>query len=328
MTLAVTQEWEIDGYIRNHAARVPVLSGSVMATNDQSQRISIVMPSYNQVVYLEESILSILEQDHPDVEFIVLDGGSTDGSLAILEKYASHFTYWHSRPDRGQIDALIQGFKLSTGNLLGWVNSDDVLLPGALSALAKAHSRRPSAGLIGGKYLLIDENGKVIRCKRHPTQASWFARNGLVAINQPGSLFTREAFDRVGGFDPSLDWVMDTDLYYRILASGFSYTHVNRWLSAFRIHSRAKTSAQRDRRDSEGRHAMASWFPHERCYRARFAITLVAYQLWQVANGNHLRASLETTAARGSDWKSWAADHCPTELLASSEKPDGVDAIG
>lgn len=283
-----------------------------MTTTGVPPRISIVMPSYNQAPYLEESILSVLEQDYPDIEFIVLDAGSTDGSQAILKRYGARLAYWHSRPDRGQIDALMQGFALASGKLLGWVNSDDVLLPGALRALAEAHSQEPGAGLIGGKYILIDQYGKVIRCKRHPAEAPWFARFGLVAINQPGSLFTREAFERVGGLDPKLDWVMDTDLYFRILASGFSYTHVDRWLSAFRIHSRAKTSAQRDRRDSEGRQAMAQWFPGTRNYRTRYGIALMAYQLWQLINGNHLRAALETAAARETVWKSWAVTHCPT----------------
>jgi glycosyltransferase involved in cell wall biosynthesis len=270
------------------------------------------MPSYNQAVYLEEAILSVLGQDYPNIEFIVLDGGSTDGSLAILEKYEAQFAYWHSRPDRGQIDALIQGFAMATGELLGWVNSDDVLLPGALWALAEAHSRKPEAGLIGGMYILIDQDGKVVRCKRHPTQARLFARFGLVAINQPGSLFTREAFERVGGLDRKLDWVMDTDLYFRILSNGFSYAYVNRWLSAFRIHSRAKTSAQRGRRDSEGRQAMAHWFSGRRNYRVRFALTFIVYQLWQLANGNHLRGAVETIAARRSGWRLWAASHCQT----------------
>lgn len=269
------------------------------------------MPSYNQAAFLEEAVTSVLEQDYPNLEFIVLDGCSTDGSLAILEKYAARFAYWHSRPDRGQLDALMQGFGMATGDLLGWVNSDDVLLPGALWALAAAHARVPKAGLIGGNYILIDHGGMVTRVKRHPAQARLFARFGLVVINQPGSLVTREAFDRVSGFDARFDYVMDTDLYFRILASDVSYVHINRCLSAFRIHSRAKTVAQRDRAKTEGRQARASWFPGTRGYEARLGLTRVAYKLWQLGNGNYARAAFATMHARGTSWKAWAVENCP-----------------
>lgn len=291
-----------------------------MASGDQPRRISIVMPSYNQAIFLEEAILSVLGQDYPNLEFIVLDGGSTDGSLAILEKYAARFAYWHSRPDRGQIDALIQGFGLATGELLGWVNSDDVLLPGALWALAVAHARAPEAGLIGGNYILIDHAGMVTRVKRHPAQARLFARFGLVVVNQPGSLFTRKAFNAVSGFDARFDYIMDTDLYFRILASEVPYVHVDRWLSAFRIHTRAKTVAQWDRTQAEGRQARASWFSGERGYEGRLGLTRVAYKLWQMGNGNYARAAFATLRARGSGWKQWAAINCPT--FAGRELPD------
>jgi glycosyltransferase involved in cell wall biosynthesis len=280
----------------------------------QPARISIAMPSYNQAAFLEEAITSILEQDYPNLEFIVLDGGSTDGSLTILEKYAARFAYWHSRPDRGQIDALIQGLGMATGDLLGWVNSDDVLLPGALWALAAAHARVPDAGLIGGNYILIDHSGMVTRVKRHPAQARLFARFGLVVVNQPGSLFTRKAFNAVSGFDARFDYVMDTDLYHRILTTGCSYVHVDRWLSAFRIHSRAKTVAQRDRTEIEWRRAKASWFSGTRGYEARLRLTRSAYKLWQLGNGNYARAAFATMRARGSNWRAWALANCPTSL--------------
>ena len=91
-------------------------------------KISIVMPSYNQAEYIEESILSVLNQNYPNLELIVLDGGSTDGSEEIIKKYESKLSYWHSRKNKGQTDALIQGFKRATGDLLGWLNSDDILV--------------------------------------------------------------------------------------------------------------------------------------------------------------------------------------------------------
>lgn len=274
-------------------------------------RISIVMPSYNQAVFLEESICSVLDQNYPSLEFLVLDGASTDGSQAILEKYAARLTYWHSRPDRGQLDALTQGFDLATGDLLGWVNSDDVLLPGALWALAAAHARVPTAGLLGGNYILMDHAGMVTRVKRHPSQAAFFARFGVMAVNQPGSLVSRAAYSRVGGFDPRFDFVMDTDLYFRILKSGHSYVHIDRWLSAFRIHSRAKTVAQRDRAKAEGRQARASWFSGARGYETKVRLARVAHKLWQASNGNYARGFIASVRGRGTSWQTWARAHCP-----------------
>lgn len=270
------------------------------------------MPSFNQAELLEEAIVSVLEQNYPNLEIIALDGGSTDGSLAILEKYGPRFAYWRSRPDGGQLTALMDGFKMATGDLLGWVNSDDALLPGALWALAGAHTHAPDAGLIGGNYILIDKDGKVTRVKRHSSRAGVFARYGLVAINQPGSLVSRRAYESVGGFDPRFDFVMDTDLYFRILAGGHTYRHIDRWLSAFRIHSQAKTVAQHARAVIAGRQARASWFSNRRNGEARLAMTRLAYRLWQLASGNYVRSATASLAARGSNWTSWAEEHCKT----------------
>jgi len=275
-------------------------------------RISIVMPSYNQAPFLEEAIVSVLDQAYPDLEFILLDGGSTDGSKAILEKYTANFKYWQSRSDGGQLEALIQGFSMATGELLGWVNSDDVLLPGALKSLAATYASAPDGGLFGGNYILIDRYGIVTRVKRHTGQAAFFARSGLVAVNQPGSLVTRESFDRVGGFDPRFDYVMDTDLYYRILAAGYRYVHLGRCLSGFRIHSQAKTVAQLDRANAAGRLARASWFSDRRALRARLKLARVSYRVWQSVNGNYARSAVDTFSARGSTWKTWAATHVST----------------
>ncbi len=121
-------------------------------------RITIVMPSYNQSQYIEESIQSILDQDYPSLEFMILDGGSSDGSQEIIQRYARHLAFWQSQPDKGQTDALIQGFERATGDLLGWVNSDDVLLPGALQSIAQAYGSHPECGLFGGNIVTIDSS--------------------------------------------------------------------------------------------------------------------------------------------------------------------------
>ncbi len=139
-------------------------------------RITVVMPSFNQARYIEESIQSILDQNYPNLEFMIFDGGSADGSQEIIERYADRLTYWHSQPDKGQTDVLIQGFDRATGDLLGWVNSDDVLLPGCLQTIAGAFVARPHCRLFGGNYVLIDAIGNIIRCTRHPANPVRFAK--------------------------------------------------------------------------------------------------------------------------------------------------------
>ena len=122
-------------------------------------RISIVTPSYNQGRFIEETIQSVLGQGYPNVEYIIIDGGSTDNTVEIIRKYAKHLTYWVSEPDRGQSHAINKGLARCTGDLFGWINSDDVLMPGALEVVAEAWRRRPGR-IISGATSIFDEHGQ------------------------------------------------------------------------------------------------------------------------------------------------------------------------
>ncbi len=269
----------------------------------QPPRISIVMPSYNQAAFLEEAIVSILEQDYPNLELIVLDGGSTDGSREIIQRFSDRLSYWRSAPDSGQIAALIEGLQRATGDLLGWVNSDDVLLPGALRAIENAYKTQPDVGLLGGKYLLIDQHGVVIRSKVHPPRASLFARFGLMLVNQPGSVFSRSAYEAVGGLDPRFDYIMDTDLYIRMLRSNTRYVYIDRWLSCFRLHSSNKTNDMQ-KRTSERRVALRSWGPTPGGTAGR-TLAKLSYHTYQLFNGRHLEMLRTTWQLRGTHWRDW-----------------------
>jgi glycosyltransferase involved in cell wall biosynthesis len=265
-------------------------------------RFSVVMPSLNQAAYLEEAICSILDQKYPNLEFMILDGGSTDGSQEIIKRYSDNLVYWHSQPDKGQSDALIQGFERATGDLMGWVNSDDVLLPGALHNIARAYISNPEGGLFGGNYILIDQNSRIIRCKRHPPQAAWFARRGLFIVNQPGSFFKLEDYKAVGGINIDWHYVMDTDLYIRMLVNGTQYVCLNTWLSGFRKHAMAKTVAQISKAREESKLARRHYSAMGRAIN----VWRCFYRAWQFINGNYLRMSIETLLAHGSDWREWA----------------------
>jgi glycosyltransferase involved in cell wall biosynthesis len=263
-------------------------------------RISIVMPSFNQACYIEESIQSILDQDYPDLEFLILDGGSTDGSRDIIKRYSNHLAYWHSRPDAGQTDALVQGFSLATGELMGWCNSDDILLPGALSKIIQAYKSHPEGSIFGGNVLVIDEQGKILRCRIPPSTSRWLASHGWSVV-LPGGFFTRKGYEAVGGLHRELNYIMDADLYLRMMHNNAQYIKVNAWVSGFRIHSFSKTVSLAVKFKAERESIKQKYFPWTKPYSTAIYI----YKGIQIANGNYLRMVLYTIMARGKHYRKW-----------------------
>jgi glycosyltransferase involved in cell wall biosynthesis len=269
-------------------------------------RISIIMPSFNQGMFLEEAILSILDQHYPSLEFMILDARSTDNSRAIIERYASYLAYWQSEPDQGQSDAITQGFARATGDLLGWVNSDDALLPGSLLAIARAWQENPTGGLFGGNYILVDKSGRITRCKRHPANAGWFAKHGIFAFNPPGSFFKRRDYEAVGGLRTDLHYVMDNDLYLRMIARGTHYIYVDRYLSVFRQHESQKPTVFRQEAQAEMSRWQRELLPVELRRYALEKRWQWLFRLWQVINGNYLSMCRDSTRLKGRLWQTVA----------------------
>jgi glycosyltransferase involved in cell wall biosynthesis len=214
-------------------------------------RISLVTTSFNQAEFVEQTIRSVLAQGYPNLEYMVMDGGSTDGSPEIIQKYAPFLTYWTSGPDGGQAAALNEGFRRAHGEILGFVNSDDLLLPGALAAVAGFFAGHPETELLIGKSLIIDSENRVLHrvSGLGPTYYSllfW----GTGGFTQPSSFWRREAFLSAGPFDPSLRFSFDYDFYLRLAARGPA-RHLDRYLAAFRQHSSAKSSTLQDIRGRE-----------------------------------------------------------------------------
>jgi glycosyltransferase involved in cell wall biosynthesis len=262
------------------------------------------MPSFNQAAYLEEAICSVLSQDYLELEFMVLDGGSTDGSQKIIERYSDHLSYWRSQPDGGQSTAIDLGMGRATGELVGWLNSDDVLLPGALLAVAEAYRRNPESGLLGGNLVFMDRNSIITGFLRMPRQAAWFARRGVFTVSGPGSFFRLQDYRAVGGIRKDLHYVMDNELYIRMMLRGVKFMYIDRYLAVFRRHADQKTSSLRDNVDNEVRKLDAEL--NELGMRYRPPLSLLIYYLWQTLNGNYLKKRVHKRAARGQHWRTWA----------------------
>jgi len=205
--------------------------------------ITVVTPSYNQGGFLEETIHSVLSQDYPAVEYIIIDGGSTDGSVDIIRRYEGRLAYWVSEPDQGQSHALNKGFARAHGEILAWLNADDLYRPHAVQTVADAFSRSPSDGVVTGGWEMITEAGTVAR--RFPSSHS--SIRGLLLtcdIGQPSTFFRRALFEKVGGLDEGLHYSFDYDLWLRLLSVA-DLRSVGNVLSAFRLHSSSKTGSQR-----------------------------------------------------------------------------------
>lgn len=209
-------------------------------------RITVVTPSFNQAQFLERTIRSVLLQDYPNLEYLVVDGGSSDGSVEIIEKYSPWLSWWVSERDRGQVDAINKGLRRATGDWIAWQNSDDVFYQGAFFSVAKAAQRDCSRGLVVGNINLIDEQDRVISDLRYvrPTYNSMLAE-GMVMTNQ-AAFWRRELHSELGWLDESYTCAFDFDWFLRILQHS-SALHVDQVLGALRIHRDTKTTKMMQR---------------------------------------------------------------------------------
>lgn len=205
--------------------------------------ISIVVPSYNQASFLEQCLCSILDQSYPNIEIIVIDGGSTDGSVDVINRYRDRLTYWVSEPDNGQSHAINKGFQRAQGDIVAWLNSDDVYFPGAVSLAVKRFQENPSLSLFYGNCVFIDEQGGFLR---YFTEIESWNKNRLLNygdfIMQPTTFFLREKLQQVGYLDESLHYGMDWDLWCKLANVG--NVHFERQvIAANREYGATKTSS-------------------------------------------------------------------------------------
>jgi glycosyltransferase involved in cell wall biosynthesis len=221
-------------------------------------KITVITPSYNQGKFLEATLRSVILQDYPNLEYLVLDGGSSDNSVEIIKKYEASITHWHSLKDQGQADALATGFEMATGEILCWLNSDDIFLPGALKHVALVFLSHPKTRFLYGNRKVIDESGVVIDHHIWPfflTKYHW-ARGQYLA--QECTFWRRDLYIQVGGIDRSKFFIMDYDLFYRMWCAA-KFRKTTAYLGCIRLHGDSKNSKHQQVRENEFSDALVNY---------------------------------------------------------------------
>ncbi|NDJ52430.1 MAG: glycosyltransferase [Chloroflexi bacterium] len=229
----------------NLAAIADANQSSEAIANDLLPPISIVTPSYNQAQYVERTLLSVLNQDYPQLEYVVQDGVSTDGSQDVLEGYRQRLTRLIIEPDQGQGDAVNRGFHLTNGLIMAFLNSDDLLLPGALRRVGSFFAAKPQVDVVYSHRLIIDQNdqeiGRWILPPHNARALTW-----VDYVPQETLFWRRHIWDAVGGIDPTFRYALDWDLLLRFQAAGARFARLPAFLGAFRVYPEQKTSAWND----------------------------------------------------------------------------------
>ena len=204
-------------------------------------KISIITPSFNQAQYIEETIRSVLLQGYPNLEYIIIDGGSTDGSVEIIKKYEPWLTYWVSEPDRGQSHAINKGIKISTGRILLWLNADDLCLKDAFTKVASSFVNNPKVKMVIGQAFVIDANSNIVG-EMKSSFSTWIGAATIPTnkIRQVSTFFSRDLFDDFGLINEDLFIAMDTELLLRFSKQNPPLI-LKEYLTAFRVHAEAKS---------------------------------------------------------------------------------------
>ena len=231
-------------------------------------KISIVTPSFNQGSFIEEALHSVRDQAHLLLEHIVIDGASTDTTISILKKYSEQPEWkhlkWISEPDSGQTEALNKGFRMATGEIIGWLNADDRYRPGCFEAVVDAFGSRPDIDIFYGDYTYMDENGRVYRIRREIEFSRFILRHYYpLYIPTASTFFRRRIFDAGNWLNVNYDYVMDYEFFLRLSQKSYHFQHIPELLADFRWHPASKSSspAGPSKQREEGEQAARMYSP-------------------------------------------------------------------
>ena len=217
-----------------------------MGMNKEKPLVSIITPSFNQAIYLEETIQSVLNQDYDRIEYIIVDGGSTDDSLDIIRKYESELAIWISEEDLGQTDAINKGFALASGEIFAWLNSDDTYMPHAVSEAVNYFQSNPHVGMVYGNAYYINEQSEPVAVYPAAQSSHHDLRRGLNTISQQAAFFRSTLWRIAGPLDPSFYYAMDYDLWTRISSISPIAFH-DEFIANFRLQSASKSMTEANR---------------------------------------------------------------------------------
>src|SRR6266404_2581254 len=223
-------------------------------------KISIVTPSFNQGRFLEETILSVLKQNYANLEYIIIDGGSTDETVEIIRRYEDRLTYWISEKDRGQVHAINKGLDQTTGDIFAFINSDDVYLPGAFAAVAEYFENYPDSEWVCGDTIMFGEGHPTELIQAVVPKSAAHCLSWAYTAAQPGHFWRRELL--ADGFDEAWPYDFDHDLYVRLLLAGHKCEHIPQPFAGYRLHAASKTVA-------ENRHQIAEFDRSAEVYESR-----------------------------------------------------------
>lgn len=270
--------------------------GGTLALN-----VSIVVPNFNQAQFLDATLRSLVGNSDHEIEIIVMDGGSKDGSVEVIKKYESDLAFWRSSPDAGQTHAIAEGFSKATGELLGWINADDVLAPGAIARLLQTAQKVGGCdGVFYGGYQVINESGEVEEVFPATPVIPWIARRIGPIICQPGTFWGRAAYEKVHGVDASLQYCMDLDLWMRFITARVPFHVVSGIQAQYRRHKLQKGHSDswgeisnREERELIARYGMA-----QKGSISRF-LTKNVLRLYRILSGEYFSTVMYRASKRG-----------------------------
>jgi glycosyltransferase involved in cell wall biosynthesis len=216
--------------------------------SDSFSKITVVTPSYNQGQFLEQTIQSVLGQNYPNLEYMVVDGGSKDGSIDIIKRYGDRLAWWVSEKDKGQSDAINKGFRRATGDIFAWLNSDDMHCPGALANVGRFFCEHPEFDAVVGDQESIDKHGRLLDLKKAVRVNFRRTLYSGCSVPQPATFFTRKAYEKTGEVDPNLHYLLDYEYFLRMQARGLRFGLIKAPLARFRFHGESKTLTEYRRR--------------------------------------------------------------------------------